>query len=79
MPWFERAAKLPGKTLAVAILLWFQLGMVGDGEIKLSSSMLDRFGVNRKAAYRALTAMEQAGLIQADRSRGRLSRVKILR
>jgi DNA-binding transcriptional ArsR family regulator len=77
MPWLERAARLPGKALAVALLLWFMAGMVGGAPIKLSAGLLARFGVGRKAAYAALTALEREGLITAQRRRGRLPSVKI--
>lgn len=75
MPWMERAARLPGKALAVGLLLWFIKGIVRDGPIKLSTSLLARFSVGRKAAGRALTSLEHEGLIRAQRSRGQLPRV----
>jgi hypothetical protein len=78
MPWMERAARLPGKALAVGLLLWFQKGMLGDKPITVSTSLLKRFGVGRKAAGRALTAMARLGLIHADRTAGRLARVRII-
>ena len=78
LPWFERAAGQPGKAVAVALLIWFKAGMAGPGPFPLSAVLLARFGVGRKAAYRALTALEAAGLIRADRRRGRLPRVTIL-
>jgi len=77
MPWLERAARLPGKALAVALLLWFRVGLVGDARVTLTSELLDRFGVGRKAAYAALAALEKAGLIEADRGPGRLPRITI--
>lgn len=77
MPWLERAARLPGKALAVGLLLWFLKGMLGDEPIPVSASLIERFGVGRKAAGRALTALERAGLIRADRAAGRLVRVWI--
>jgi hypothetical protein len=78
MPWLERAARLPGKALAVGLLLWFLKGMLGDEPITVSTSLIKRFQVGRKAAGRGLTALERAGLIQAYRTAGRLSRVRII-
>jgi hypothetical protein len=77
MPWVERAARLPGKALAVGLLLWFRHGM-GDAPIAVSRPLTERFGVSRKAAGRALTALERAGLIRADRAAGRLARARIV-
>lgn len=78
MPWLEQAARLPGKALAVGLLLWFMKGMKGEGRIKLSLGLLSRFSVGRKAAGRALTGLEQTGLIRAERGPGRLPRVQII-
>jgi hypothetical protein len=79
MPWLERAARLPGKALAVGLLIWFVTGMKKeDGPIKLSTGLLRRFDIGRKASGRALTALQRAGLISAQRGRGRLPHVKIL-
>ena len=78
MPWVERAARLPGKALAVGLLLWFRHGMGGGALITVSRPLMERFGVSRKAAGRALTALEQAGLIRADRAAGRLARTRIV-
>lgn len=79
MPWLERAARLPGKALTVALLLWFMAGIVGNTPVKLSMGLLARFGVGRKAAYAALTALQNEGLIEADRGSGRLPLITIRR
>jgi hypothetical protein len=78
LSWFECAARLPGKAAMVGLLLWFMKGMIGDKPIIVSTSLIKRFGIGRKAAGRALMALEQAGLITADRRSGRLARVQIL-
>jgi hypothetical protein len=78
MPWLEQAARLPGKALTVGLLLWFMRGIKGDEPVKLSKALLSRFGVGRKAASRALVGLEQMDLIQAERGRGRLPRVRVL-
>src|SRR5215471_13540555 len=64
MPWLEAASSLPGKTLAVGLLLWFMAGMRPGHPVRLSHSLLARFHVGRKAAYRALNALVKAGLVQ---------------
>jgi DNA-binding transcriptional ArsR family regulator len=45
--------------------------MHGRQNIKLTTSGLKRFGVDRKAKDRALAALEEAGLISVIRQRGR--------
>jgi hypothetical protein len=78
MRWIVRAARLPGKAVQVGLALWFMRGMVGNEPIKLSTDLLGRFNVGRKAAYRALARLEGDGLIWAERGPGRLPRVSII-
>ncbi|EIC21447.1 hypothetical protein Thi970DRAFT_01655 [Thiorhodovibrio frisius] len=64
--WLERAARLPGKALHVGLALWFRAGMVGDAWVKLSNGLVARFGVERNAKRRALTALQGAGLVETQ-------------
>lgn len=73
--WLLRAAKLPGKTLAVAIALLFLRGRSGFAQVSPRAKLISRFGLSRQTAYRALQHLEIAGLISADRRRGRAPRV----
>jgi hypothetical protein len=47
-------------------------------DIVVGSKLARRFGIERKARYRALAALERAGLITVTRGRGRSPRVAIL-
>lgn len=78
MVWLEKAAKQPGKALAVGVLIWFRFGILKKASFTLPQTLFARFGVGRKAAYHALTVLEEAGLIHADRGKGRLPRITIL-
>src|SRR5262249_29957289 len=73
------AAMLPGKApLAVGLALWFEVGRRKSREVKLTSAILERFGVNRKAKYRALESLEKAGLVRVRREPRRKPVVTIL-
>lgn len=78
--WLCRASRLPGKTLAVALALWFKAGMSKDGnpKVKLTGKLRRRFGVGRKAASGALDRLETEGLVSVDRHTGRSPRVTLL-
>jgi hypothetical protein len=66
--WLSAAAKLPGKApLAVALAIKFESGRRRSDEIILTSAVLQRFGVNRKAKYRGLARLEEANLIRVHR------------
>jgi hypothetical protein len=68
LAWLGRAAKLPGKaSLATALAIMFEVGRRRSQEIVLTTAILKRFGVNRKAKYRALKLLEKAGLISVVR------------
>ena len=79
MPWLEAAARLPGRALAVGLLIWFRAGIAPNDPVGLTPNLLGRFGIERKAGYRAIEALRSAGLIEVDRHRGRCPRVTILK
>jgi hypothetical protein len=62
---------MSGKTIMAALAIWFQAGMHGHQNVKLTTSGLKRFGVDRKAKDRALATLEEAGLVKVQRQRGR--------
>ncbi len=76
--WLAHAARLPGKAVHVGLVLWLLAGLTGKAEITLGSAYLHESGVNRYAAYRALQALEVAGLVRVVRGRGRSPLVTIV-
>lgn len=76
--WITAAAALPGKALALAVLIQFLAGIVTEpAVIRLRPSQMDRFGISRHAGYRALNALESARLVSVSRQRGCAAEVKI--
>ena len=71
LPWLEAAARLPGKSLHVALALWFLGGLHKSRVIALSNVVSARFGLDRNSKYRGLAALEGAGLITIVRKLGR--------
>jgi hypothetical protein len=71
MWWLNKASSLPGKALAVGVLLWFKAGLGGRDEVTLTRALLERAGVGRKALYSALISLSAARLITVNRRRGR--------
>ena len=76
--WITKAAGVEGKTLHVAIALWFLKGLKRSRKVALSQSTLRLFGVRRQASYRALCRLENAGLVSVVRHPGRNPIVTIL-
>lgn len=76
--WLARAAMLPGRTLHYAVAA-FVLATVADSPtIAPGPKTLARYGVSSDASGDALTRLVQAGLVSADRKRGRAPRITLL-
>ena len=70
--WLKAAGCLPGKALHVGVILWHQVGLCGgDRTVKLRWKLARDLGVLRHSGYRALTALEAAGLISVVQEPGR--------
>jgi hypothetical protein len=65
------AARLPGKSLHVAVALWFLADSKRERRVELTNVSARRFGVDRNGKYRALAWLEKAGLISVARKLGR--------
>lgn len=76
--WMLRAASLPGRTASVAVALWADASASGQPEVTLTPSRLRQVGVGRESGYAAVERMVAAGLVSADRQRGRAVRLMLL-
>jgi len=76
--WLTLAMKLPGRTLAVGLILWREAGILDNRTLPLSHARLRDCGIDRHTARRALRSLEQAGLVKIDRPAGRCLQVTIL-
>ena len=70
MNWLSRAAQLPGKSLQVALAIWFLAGLKNHASVKLGQSVLNDFGVDRHSKARALTWLADAKLISIQSASG---------
>ena len=78
LDWLATAARLPGRSLHVAVALWFAAGLSRSRHVPLSNVSGARFGLDRNAKYRALDWLERAGLITVERKLGRAPEVTLL-
>ncbi len=76
--WLKRAASLRGRALHVGLAVWLAAAMRRSNRVKLTRRHLARFGVPYDAGRRGLIALEQAGLVFAERHPGRCPLVTIL-
>ena len=77
LDWLTAAARLPGKSLQVAVAVWFLAGLHRSSVVPLSNKISHRFGLDRNSKYRALAWLEAQGLITVERKIGRAPVVTI--
>ena len=78
LDWLSRAAALPGRSLHVAIAIWFMAGLKKTRSVPVSNITGLQFGLDRNAKYRALEWLENANLVSVERQAGRAPIVTIL-
>ena len=78
MDWLSAAARLPGKSLHVAIAIWFTASLNKSATVPLSNLAGLPFGLDRNAKYRALKWLEEKNLISIERKLGRSPLVTLL-
>lgn len=78
MGWLSAAARLPGKSLHVAIAIWFTASLNKSATVPLSNLAGLPFGLDRNAKYRALKWLEAERLVSIDRKLGRSPIVTLL-
>jgi hypothetical protein len=75
---FDRACALPGKSLAVFLILWRLARMEGRWQVTLTTAQLKQHRLSRHEKETALRHLEQAGLITVKRSGRRNPLVTLL-
>jgi hypothetical protein len=78
LDWLAVAAKLPGKTINVAIALWWRNGMANGKPFKLTRMALTALNVERDAERQGLARLELAGLVEVERKPGQRPSISIL-
>ncbi len=77
--WYLKVSHLPGKVpLELAMALKFQQGLTKSNPVRLTTKLLDLFGLKKRSVYDALIRLEEANLISVERKKGRCRCVTIL-
>ena len=74
----NRATRLPGKAWHVYAAIWYLVGINRHSTVNLTNTALKQFNVSRDSKYRALKALEKAGLLTVVRTNGKNSVVTLL-
>ncbi len=78
LPLLQRAAKISGKALALYLAIRHRADLCGSPEVTLPTKYLADWGIDKFSKHRALTALERAGLVRAERCPGRTTRVTLI-
>jgi hypothetical protein len=74
----NQATRLPGKAWHVYAAIWYLVGINRHSTVNLTNTALKQFNVSRDSKYRALKALENAGLLTVVRTNGKNSVVTLL-
>jgi DNA-binding transcriptional ArsR family regulator len=73
------AARLGGAALPLLLLVHHRIALGAGPAVTLPQHVLADLGIDRRAKSRGLHALEKAGLVRAERERGRPARVALMR
>jgi hypothetical protein len=76
--WLRRAMRLPGKSLAIGLILWRESGCTKDRTVHFCLARAAAEGIPTTTARRAIRELERAGLVTIRRRSGRGLEVTIL-
>lgn len=76
--WLVAATALPGKALAVGLVIWFEAGCRNAGTVPVNLSNLSNLGIPRRTAIRALQALSEVALVKLEHRAGRPTLVTLL-
>lgn len=78
LPWIQATMQIPGKTLHLALAIWYLAGLNRRTDnLMLSPKVVRSFGVSRDAQYDGLHRLEAQGLILVSRRPGQAPRVTL--
>ena len=69
--WLRVAFSFGGKAANLAWAIWWVAGVERSNPIRLTARVLGDFNISTRASRRLLIHFERAGLLKADRQRGR--------
>lgn len=76
--WLAKAAVLPGRTLHYAVAVFMLATIANSPTVSPGPKALAKYGVSTDLSGDALTRLVAAGLVSADRKRGRAPRISLL-
>ena len=72
-------AQLPGKALALWLLIRYRVDLVKGDWARIPPRDLAELGIGKEAKIEGLRRLEQAGLVQVERPKGYMLRVRLVK
>lgn len=76
--WFAIAAGLPGKALAIGMLVWWLVTVNKQPVVAFSYKRAECTGLSHESIRQSIRKLELAGLISVQRAPGRSPRIRVL-
>lgn len=76
--WLAKAAQLPGRAFQCAFVLAYLASRTGSTSVSVRRYTMSRFGLSRDSFGDSLSRLADAGLVVADRKRGRPALVRLI-
>src|SRR5262245_21620707 len=76
--WLERASRLQGRSLVVALILWKEAGCMQRRTVRFRLAEAKGLGMSEDTARRGLRGLADAGLVRVLHRPGRCSDVELL-
>lgn len=77
--WLTAAANCRGRSLHLAMAIAHQVKITGEDSVKLTSGLINKFGLSRHSAYLAIECLSSESLIEiVERKKGKAVVVKAI-
>lgn len=79
LSWIVEACKLGGQVPKLAYVIWYLAGMNKSPWFRLNPGAWKQFSIERHSLYRALNLLEEKGLIEVLRKRGKSAEIRVIK
>ncbi len=76
--WIQKACSLGKNTAKLSLLLWYKHGLTKGQPFYISNLAAEKFGLERRQKYRALSLLEEAGLITIEQDPGNSPTIQVI-
>ncbi|MCK4377778.1 MAG: hypothetical protein KAW01_00455 [Deltaproteobacteria bacterium] len=79
LDWIQQACRLGSNVARLSWVLWYFDGVKKEDYFNISNINVEKFGIERRQKNKALSLLEEAGLITIKQEEGKSPRVKVIK